>query len=87
MHLDEGQIQRVLHHELPDPEDAAAREHVVECPDCRNRMAEATREEQAVFGLLGRVDHPAPRVTVDTIVSRARGYRVGRVRWAAGAGN
>jgi hypothetical protein len=84
MHLDEEQIQRVLHRELAGAEFAAAREHLAECSECRTRLAEATREQEAVLRLLGGVDHPAPRVAVEDIVSRSRRHATGRVRWAAG---
>jgi hypothetical protein len=61
MHLDEGQIQRLLHGEL----DARSARHVAECNACAKRLANAEREENAIFDLLRHVDHPAPPVDAE----------------------
>ena len=62
MHLNDEQIQRLMHGEL----DAHAREsvsrHAAECLDCARALATAMREENDIFDLLEHVDHDAPIV-------------------------
>lgn len=62
MHLDEEQIQRFLHDELDARSKETLSRHVVGCESCARLVADAEREERAIFDLLGRVDHPAPLV-------------------------
>jgi hypothetical protein len=82
MHLDEEQLQRVLHGELGNRE-AAAREHLETCPECRYRVSEAKREESWVFDRLHRLDHATPKVSAQ-VMSRSRGGASYRQRLAAG---
>jgi hypothetical protein len=84
MHLDEEQIQRLLHGELAPAADTSARQHLAECADCRRRIAEAEREEDEVYALLRQVDHPPPPVDADAIAARARTRNFGWGRRAAG---
>lgn len=86
MHLDEEQVQRLLHHELPPAAETAARAHLAACSDCRGRAAEAERDEQEVHALLRALDHPVPRLDPESVAARARahGFVPPRVRWAAG---
>ena len=84
MHLDEEQVQRLLHGELGRSAEASAREHVAGCPDCRRRLAVAEREEAEVYALLGGLDHAPPPVSADTIAAKARGQVFAWGRWAAG---
>lgn len=92
MHLDEEQLQRLLHRELPPAAQASVRAHLASCGDCRLRVDAAEREEVRLFELLGRVDHSPRRVSVEAIVARAGGRARGRAlghtlgwgRWAAG---
>lgn len=92
MHLDEEQLQRLLHRELPPAARASVRDHLASCADCRLRVETAEREELRLFELLGRVDHSLRRVSVETIMARAGGRARGRAlghtlgwgRWAAG---
>ncbi len=84
MHLDEEQIQRLLHGELAPPAETSARQHLAECTDCRGRVAEAEREEDEVYALLRQVDHPPPPVDADAVAARARAHDFGWGRWAAG---
>lgn len=79
MHLDEEQVQRLLHGQLSRPVEESARAHVAECPDCRGRVALAEREEGEVYALLRQVDHPPPRMDAAGIAARARSFRVGRL--------
>ncbi len=84
MHLDEEQVQRLLHGELARPVETSAREHLAGCADCRARVTEAEREEDEVFALLRHVDHPPPRVDAQALAVRARARDFGWGRWAAG---
>lgn len=84
MHLDEEQVQRLLHRELAPPLETAVREHLAECIECRGRVAQAEREEDEVHALLRHLDHPAPRVDPHAVAARARARGVRWVRWAAG---
>ena len=82
MHLDEEQLQRLLHGELGSRE-AAAREHLEACPECRYRVTEAEGEESWVFDRLHRLDHATPKVSAQ-MVSRSRAGTSYRQRLAAG---
>ena len=84
MHLDEEQVQRLLHGELPRPAEALAREHVEACADCRARLGVAARQEAEVDTLLRHLDHPPPRIDARMVVLRARRQRHRWGRWAAG---
>ena len=82
MHLDEEQVQRLLHGEVPPQAASDAREHVAGCTDCRRRLAEAERQENEVDALLRAVDDPLPpRISAEAVVARAQQAGV-----AAGAG-
>lgn len=83
MHLDEERLQRLLHGELEPASEASARRHLAECAECRDRRAEAAREESAVFESLRALDHAPPDVDAAAIAARARGHRSGRIRRAA----
>lgn len=82
MHLDEEQVQRLLHGELPRPVETTARAHLAECAHCRARVAEADQEERDVYALLRHADHETPRISARAVALRARGPGWGR--WAAG---
>ncbi|MGH7607066.1 MAG: anti-sigma factor family protein, partial [Gemmatimonadales bacterium] len=84
MHLDEEQLQRLLHGELVPSAEAAARHHFATCSLCRERTAQAEREETEVHAWLRHVDHPPPELTAETIAARARGDRLRWERVAAG---
>jgi len=71
MHLDEGQLQRLLHGELSPPAERSAREHVVRCPDCSRRLADAEREENEVHALLRVLDDPPPPVRAEAVAAKA----------------
>ena len=81
MHLDEEQLQRLLHGEL-GASAIFAREHLKACAECRSRLTEAEQEESWVFDRLRQVDHPAPRVNAPRVLSPARAPS--RQRLAAG---
>jgi hypothetical protein len=82
MHLDEEQLQRLLHGEPSAREDAGA--HLAECNECRERLVAAQRDEGEIFALLRRVDHAVPAVDPETVAARARGMGAVWGRRAAG---
>ena len=83
MHLDQEQVQRLMHGELGLAE-ATVRDHLSICPECRNKVAEGEQEEVWVLDRLRRLDHPVPEGRLETLVQRPR--RSGRAyqRLAAG---
>ena len=83
-HLDEEQAQRLRHGELPAPAEAAARAHLTACADCRQRLAQAEREEGDVDALLRHLDHPPPAIEAGAVAARAGVREFGWGRWAAG---
>jgi anti-sigma factor RsiW len=68
MHLDEEQVQRLLHGQLAAGTESSARDHIATCAECRSRLAEAEREEEWVFERLRRLDHSQPKVDVESIM-------------------
>jgi hypothetical protein len=82
VHLDEEQIQRLLHGELTPSSAASARDHVAGCPECSSRLAEVEREEAWVLDRLRALDHPPPPMSAKATMIDRRG--VAWVRWAAG---
>lgn len=84
MHLDEEQVQRLLHGELSGAADKSAREHLAGCPTCRERIALARREEDDVHALLRELDHRPPRVRAGALVLAAHGRGAAWRRRAAG---
>lgn len=85
MHLDEELLQRLMHGESAGIAGHSLREHVAACPECRERLLEARRDEEDVHALLGLLDHPPPPVRAESVVAMAR--RAGENawgRWAAG---
>lgn len=84
MHLDDAQVQRLLHGELARVSETAAREHLAGCAVCRERVEVAAQEEAEVFALLGAVDHPVPTIGAGTVELRARTPNGRGLKWAAG---
>lgn len=83
MHLDEERIQRLLHDELPPEQGAGVRAHLESCSRCRERVAEAAREEEEIYELLRHLDHEATPVEAEAVIARARTDRRAWTRWAA----
>jgi hypothetical protein len=83
MHLDEDQVQRLLHDELSSRA-AEAEQHIATCGVCRERVAAARREEAEVFALLGAVDDPVPSADIAAIERTADAFGTRRLSWAAG---
>lgn len=71
MHLDEERVQRLLHGELQGPEEAAAREHLTACAECRMLVDDALAGDEWVRGLLRHLDHPMPKISPAVIEARA----------------
>jgi hypothetical protein len=84
MHLDEEQLQRLLHGELSAGPRRDADDHLAACGECRERLAVAQRDEGEIFTLLRQVDHPIPVVHAEALAARARGSGLVWGRWAAG---
>jgi hypothetical protein len=83
MHLDEEQLQRLLHGQLPSRAARGARDHLAECADCREQFVTAERDEKEVLALLQQVDHPIPSIDPETLAARVRWTSPGLARWAA----
>lgn len=83
MHLQNEQIQRLLHGELDADALADARAHGDECHQCRSRIEAAAREEERIHELLGQLDHAPPAIPAETVIGGARRPRVD-LRWVAG---
>ena len=71
MHLEDEQVERLLHSELDPKAEEAAFRHFETCADCRARVGEAERDEKRIFELLRRVDHAAPSVDAEIVADRA----------------
>lgn len=82
MHLDEEQIERLKDGELAPASAAVARAHLAQCADCRQRLEQAEREEQQLVARLARLDHPAPALDPEVVISGIR-RPAPVLRWAA----
>jgi anti-sigma factor RsiW len=83
MHLQDEQIQRLLHGELEPAAEASGRAHLIDCSECRSQVEEAEREERWILEHLRRLDHPSPGVDVEDLAARARHPHLD-YRWVAG---
>jgi hypothetical protein len=83
MHLDQEQVQRLLHRELGSAE-ATVRGHLEICEDCRHKVIEAEQEEAWVLARLRGLDHPVPMVKPETLGPPRRRATRGYQRLAAG---
>lgn len=72
MHLEDEQLQRLLHGELGGEARAELTAHLAECAECRQRLAEAERNEAEILSLLRLANHAAPKVRAETLMARAR---------------
>lgn len=57
-HLEPGQLQAMLDHELETGEARTAREHLATCIECRRRMATTTEANEQLSGALRLLDMP-----------------------------
>jgi len=90
MHLEAGDIQGVLHGEIPPDQAAALKGHLDTCPECTAALAKAGREEAEIYEALMALDHQAPApMTVSVLVGAAEAAArppivgVPWMRWAA----
>jgi hypothetical protein len=83
MHLDDEQLQRMLHQELGGAEWAVG-EHLSSCVECRSRLSEAEEEEQWVLDRLRVLDHAAPLLSLAQVTASLPSPAVAWRRWAAG---
>jgi len=83
MHLQDEQVQRLLHDELEAAALATARAHLTACPQCRARLEEAEVEESRIFAQLEQLDHAPPALDAESLARRSR-TRGKTYRWAAG---
>ena len=84
MHLDDEQLQRLLHAQLPSRAARNARDHLAECTECRERFVAAQQDESQILALLRKVDHAVPRVDPVALAGRLRWTTPAWGRWAAG---
>jgi hypothetical protein len=82
MHLDDERIQRLLHEEVEPAVAVHTRRHLDECAACRQALDAARRDEERIFALLRRLDHPQPAVDPRALIRDPR-QRSGWSRWAA----
>jgi hypothetical protein len=82
MHLDDGLLEALLDGELRGPAVAEARRHVDACSQCRGELEHLRRDGALLDDALRSLDHPAPRIPLAGIATRARQRRRPR-RWAA----
>ena len=61
-----------------------AKIHLDGCTHCREKVAEAKREEVELGVQLTSVDHPPPRIDAATLAASVGTHRVQWMRWAAG---
>jgi len=85
MHADEGLLQALLDGEVDQAAAAEVRRHIDECTQCRGLLEELRNDDRWLAGVLQSIDHPVPRVPLETIATRARRSRRS-LRWAAAIG-
>jgi len=85
MHVDEGLLQALLDGEVDQAAAREARRHIDACSQCRSLLEELRGDDQWLEGVLRSIDHPVPRVPVETIATPARRSRR-PLRWAAAIG-
>ena len=84
LHLDEEQVQRVLHGQLTPESEPLLRDHLGACVACRSRIEIADRDERRALALLRQLDHAAPHIGIETVLVARRLRSNGLRRWAAG---
>jgi hypothetical protein len=85
VHLADEQVQRVLHDELTTVSAADVQAHLAGCSACRDRVAQAEREDRWVLERLSLLDHAAPEIRPARVMGATRSSRApGWGRWAAG---
>ncbi len=83
-HLDDEQVQRLLHHELSSRGGALVRDHLAGCPACRALVDDAEKEDDEVMARLKHADHARPRIEIAIVMARAAAQPGSTwARWAA----
>lgn len=82
MHLDVETTQRWIHGELGPEAAGEVKAHLSDCPECRQQLAEAEREDRWVRRRLETIDGAVPAVAPSELRGRVRSLRW--ARWAAG---
>jgi hypothetical protein len=72
MHLDQEQIERLLHGELTAPMQNALHEHMTRCAACRSRVVQAEQEQAQLNDLLRHLDHSLAPPDAAAMVATAR---------------
>jgi hypothetical protein len=72
MHLDDERLQRLIDGELTPVDEAAAREHVARCAECRRALAASEHDAQRAHLLLRALDEPVPELDAETVAALAR---------------
>jgi hypothetical protein len=80
MHLDDDGIQRLIHGEIREEDEAWVEEHLTSCPTCARLADEAREEDGRILELFRELDHPAPPASAPKIDPRTLRRPV---RWAA----
>jgi putative zinc finger protein len=75
MHLDEEQVQRMLHGELPPEAQSLIRAHLDRCDECREYLGQEALQEERIFALLQTIDSPLPVVDHALVMSGSRWRR------------
>jgi hypothetical protein len=75
MHLDDEQLQRMMHGELAPASRTVVHAHLDACADCRERLDQEARDEERIFSLLRAIDGPVPALGAPPLDSRARSRR------------
>ncbi len=83
MHLDQEQVERLMHGE-PVADQQSVRRHLASCTECRERLDAAGRDEAEIFALLRQLDHRPPVIAAEIVLARARSIKPAWGQWAAG---
>jgi hypothetical protein len=83
MHLDDEQLQRLLHGELGG-DGPPVSEHLITCAECRSALAEGEQDERWVLDRLRELDHAQPLVSADPLIATTHGRVPAWRRLAAG---
>ena len=84
MHLEDDGIQRVIHGEIREEDEAWVEEHLTSCPTCARLADEAREEDGRILELFRALDHPAPPVSPQELPPHASRKPAHWIRWAAG---
>ncbi|HKJ92502.1 MAG TPA: zf-HC2 domain-containing protein [Longimicrobiales bacterium] len=77
MHVDDGVLMAYMDDELSPAAKAEAAEHVLACPDCRQRLDALRAADEALTGALALVSVPAPVARAHAEFHRTAGRRGG----------